>query len=215
MPLAVQVPIIPAQMVEPEREVYGLMPTEGEATEEDWQKAAAYEFTKDPNEQRPLVSTFLGLDKQNLRILLRFDPKMDKTAQTAQLYMQNPHEKNGLGFSKVPEGQTPELLGFSATHLFELDASSGNVNPYRPMKDQWQLIEEDLSGQSIESVVELKIPIALLGEVEAGDEIKFRILTSIGELLNQISPQDGPGRIILPDFSDLNSSDGCFRPARR
>jgi alpha-amylase/alpha-mannosidase (GH57 family) len=202
VPLDVQVQIIPAQVVLPVKEISGLMKIEdGKIPDTEWQKAAEYHLADS------VISVFnfgriqIGVSKTQLN--LSIDLQQMDTGKI-QLYLQNPHEKTGLGFSNSPDGSVqPELLGFSATHLVKIDMASAKFNLYKPVKAGWVTAGNNYPLEKGAEKLTLTIPLEMLGEVEAGDEIKIRVLADQIDGSTLIFPHDGSGRIILPDFSDM------------
>ena len=191
VPPFVNVPIIPRKPATAERTVNGLSTPniDGINSPGEWNNAAL--FTSGAQAGNSLAYTF---DAKCLYLRMNF---VQPPAQGTRLgfYLTVPGAANAYPFTRTVEGETPVLLGIAATHLFEW--GEGEFKSYTAGKSGWT--GGTAVGQAVlnENTFEAAIPWEVLGELQAGDDLRLvAALMPSGELL----PLQGPAQIVLPDL---------------
>ena len=206
VPSFVRVPIIPSQPVEPARALGGVLtPTmDGRISPADeWDLAASYPAAGGVQARSEDVASgfFVALDKD--RLYLRLDLKPGGAFQTGSrvsFYLASPRLETSQPFRRT----SPELVGFAATHLLEAGWSGGAVEvvAYHPSPAGWSRdsSQPPLEAASVGDVLEVSLPLESLGELEAGDDLRFLAVVSDGERDLQTLPGGGPARAVFPDL---------------
>lgn len=203
VPLAVQVPIIPAQVAKSERDLNGqsIVNVDATASPEEWDAGAVFNLVTDPPVST-LQNLQIGVDQQNLYLSLLSDEAWNVNPdRTIEVYLSSPYASRGLGFSRPGEGSTAiNLLGFSATHLMTIHPGGGQMEYYTAGKQEWQ--QENVHGQmqAGDTFLEVALPLEWMGGLQAGDEVKVRLLAD-----GAVLPSSGPARVLMPDLSNMTT----------
>ena len=208
IPQVMNVPIIPAQLVLPDRDLTGLMPGNDKFNpQSDWTTAALYEFTQSDKSIQPIKGLLLGVDPKNINISFESTGEWkDLAGAKLSLYFASPQQEKGSGVTRVTnKTDQVQLLGFSATRMVELDPETMTMQPYLPTQSGWQSQGAPVPVNILSNRLFGSIPLALFGKVQAGDEIKFRLEITKSKDNPILEPVIGPGRIILPDFSSMTT----------
>ena len=132
------------------------------------------------------------LDKQNLYVRVDLSKPLESTDKLG-VYLKMPRISTVYPFTN---GENPMLFGFAASNLFEI-GSDGSVQAFTAAGDGWTSVKTDGAAAVSDSVMEIAIPLASLGEWDAGDDIRMAVaIQPEGEVL----PLDGPAQIIIPDL---------------
>ena len=178
VPAFVGIPIISAAAVAPTTEPSGEAVTpvvDGSIGEEEWQGGTFYGFETG--------STWAGIDLTNLYLGLA--SLVDPVTVALGVPTANPY--TGLSHDG-------EEFGFGVTHEVVIDGDGACLRSSADGGDDCSL--ETVIGEERE----VAIPLELLGAVEPGDRVSFRILAPDGSLL----PLAGPGVIQVPDVSNVD-----------
>ena len=191
VPQFVQVPIIQAAPVTPERPLSGASTPEIDGEEDPaWETSAYYPISGD----EPITGLYATLDKENLYLRLDLEEALRDTS--LGFYLNSPgFEGSSTAFAHESEA----LLGFNANKLLYW-ASGVSVDVYDADEDGWALF--DLGGGRAmmgEGIMEFSVPLRLLGELSAGDALK---LTLFVEPAGESFPVGGPAQIVLPDLGE-------------
>lgn len=179
VPAFVGIPIIAAAPVTPTAEPSGDAVTpvvDGVVSDEEWAGATIYDFDTG--------SVRAGMDPDNLYLAL--------SGMTGPVTV-----ALGVPSATPYTGLTPagDEFGFGVTHQVVLDGPCLRSSAE----------EEPICGLESERVAEvgvtdeMLVPIELLGPVEPGDRISFRVLTD-----SMLLPRSGPGVIQVPDVSNVD-----------
>lgn len=189
VPAFVDTPIIETRPVVAEVAPDGLSsPTvDGRKSSDEWDKAGIY-----PGNGVDGSGTLLFTqDAQNLYFLVE-DGAVTKVG-TYSLYIKSPKANSGYPYSYSTDGKEV-LLGSAMTHLLRL--SKGVVTFYQATDEGWKEMESETAAMLGTDVIEFKIPLSTLGELETGDQIQFLLIDTEG---NRV-PQKGPGQLVIPDL---------------
>lgn len=194
VPVFLDVPIIPKRPAVPSQSLQGLGTpvVDGVQDEAEWDLAAKYDIAG--GTLRAL------LDQDHLYILLESDELAKSGEKFPEIYVSVPGSENIYPFayteSDIPETQ----LGISASMLFMENDSK--LNAYVATGDGWNEIETGIGmAASDTGVVELQIPLAVMGEFYAGDVFQFVVVMPE----EQRVLLDGPVKIIVPDLGNATS----------
>ena len=193
VPAFINVPIIPKMPENPAQPLSGTSTPliDGVVSEREWFTAAVYPVTA----YSGIQSLAYTMDGKNLYLKIEYDPAQ-KTIAGGGVYLNIPSAKVSYPFAHTPENPESKLLGIGATHLFQWDDQG--MQAYIAAKNGWESTSVENSVlASGNGVIEMSIPLTSFGEISAGDEIGFVVVTQPdGDLL----PQSGPGRILLPEL---------------
>ncbi len=210
IPLSVKVPIIPEQVVLAEIELSGIAQPNinAQVGENEWKNAAHYIFPPAEHEGIHIQNLHVAVDQKQLYLQVEADSDWITQKDVGLgFYFNSPKLSKGLGYVRMegPESTGLTLLGFAATGMFEIEVNNKKGALLTPDNAGW--MESDQSGEIAvkDNILEAAIPLDSLGEVQAGDEIKFRLVVNDASRVTQIGPFEGPGRIILPDLSSLTT----------
>ena len=211
VPEFVKVPIIPAKDTAASTPFKGVFTPviDGTLAEGEWDNASSF-FVQGGSQARSEDVTsaiYFGMDKTNGYI--RVDLKDDVTALAdgkLGIYLSSPRLQASSGVTINSEGKSePTILGFGAVLLVEVDLATGKTVHYTPAGNIWKPIGELETVKSAGNVTEISFPLSLLGEVETGDDIRFRVVASSAQRDLQVVPADGPGKVVMPDISTLTT----------
>lgn len=212
-PAFVNVPIIPERPETPAAQFAGLFtPTiDGKVQPEDeWAKAAAYQAVGGAMARAEdfAAAALFGLDAQNGYI--RVDAKSDWAAlgdAAVGIYIFSPRVGDAVPDTRRSQaGGTQTLLGFGATNLVEVELAQGQptASLFAATDQGWEaggpLESVAVSG----SVLEIGVPLATLGEIQAGDDLRAAVVISQGERDLQKLPATGPAQLVIPDLGLAN-----------
>ena len=193
VPAFINVPIIP-KMPETPAQPYtgsGTPLIDGTVTDKEWLTAAVYPVTT----YAGIQSLAYTLDGKNLYVKIEYDPAQ-KTISGGGVYLNVPSAKLSYPFALTPQNPESVLLGIGGTHLFQWDDQG--MQAYIAGKNGWE------SASKVDSVItmgngiiEMSIPLTFFGEISAGDDIEFVVVTQPDA---DLLPQSGPARIIMPDL---------------
>ncbi len=194
IPKFVQVPIIQAQPATATTPFGGIStPVVDGEEDEAWDTAAYYEF----DEGYPVSGLYYTLDEEN--IYLRLDYNQTISGKTLGFYFNVP----GAGMaSSAFTKDSEQMLGFIASKLIEwTDGQSLSV--YQGSEEGWELAESEAGSASFgNSTAEFAFPISLLGELSAGDSLKFALAIEPDAV--QL-PLSGPARIVMPNLGEVTA----------
>ena len=173
---------------------------DGSAGAGEWDKAARYEHRGGAMARGSdaLQAVYLGMDAEAL--YARLDAKepwgtsMENIA--VRLYLQWEEGSPSSPFS-VNKG----VLGFGATAYAEIAGGIGTwkVSVFRRGKyEEWTPAKELHGAASQGRIMELAVPLELLGEASAGSAIRARVVYSEGALDLAFLPDSGPLEMVLP-----------------
>lgn len=209
VPEFVKVPIIPARDMAADTEFKGIFTPEidGKTTEGEWANAATYTLQggAQARSEDVITSISLGMDKTNLyaRVDLKADSSIQENGKLG-FYILSPKMKTNSGVSRNSAGKSePTILGFGATALVEIDLANATGKLYLPSGVDWTLSGELEKVGIKDGLTEVALPLALLGELETGDDLRFRAVASTADRDLQMVPASGPGKIGVPDISSL------------
>ncbi len=217
VPTFVETPIIAAQAAPALQEPGGVItPTvDGRATGDEWAAAGRYQARGGAQARAAdLASAFYyGYDAENL--YFRVDARQDWAALgnvTVGLYVGLPGVDSPIGVSHFGAGpDQPTLLGFNGTHLAEVTLEGGVLAEATLATAGGNLAHPSwLDPTPLESAaigdrtLEVAVPLASLGELSAGDKLRFSLVISQDERDVQQLPAAGPAQLVLPDLSNVN-----------
>jgi alpha-amylase/alpha-mannosidase (GH57 family) len=178
--------------------------------ETEWNQAAVYSAAGGVQARAAdLASSLsLALDSQNLYLRLALDPEVWTLEEPrATIFLASPRLKETGSFRTTPvSGTEPELIGFPA--VARLDLLLRRPRPEAAWSTAvggaWgpSAARTDIQVAAGTGGVEIAIPLTLLGEVEAGDELRFLAVVADGVRSLQDLPADGPASLILPDLGN-------------
>jgi alpha-amylase/alpha-mannosidase (GH57 family) len=196
VPVFVNVPIIQPQAVQANTPMMGSGTPEidGKVEDEAWDWAAYYEGTK----EGAIEGLYFVLDKENLHI------RLDTTAaladgQMAEFYMSIPGQDGRNTFGMAED----QLLGISATLMFAFKAGGTSLDIYDTDGETWTLLETEAGAAAQDGKsIEVSLPLAKLGKLNSGDELKLvTVLSPDGVKF----PQAGPAAIQILDIGEATS----------
>ena len=208
VPTFVHVPIIAAAAAEAQQQfTEPFTPTiDGTAAQGEWAKAGMLGFSGGAmgRAEDLLTELFYAADSKNLYVLV--NAKNDWSSLPAgklSLYVDSPKGSGGLGVTRNSQAaEAPFLLGFNASHLVEFDLASGTAQAYTAGASAWVEAPAELNGAAGARALELAVPMSLLGELQAGDELKLAVVLSDGERDLQGLPAASPAKINLPELGN-------------
>jgi alpha-amylase/alpha-mannosidase (GH57 family) len=195
VPVFLEVPIIARRPVEPRQSIQelGTPVVDGDPGDADWEKAAIYDL--------PEGTLSVLLDQENLYLLLESKSLLATGEERLHFYISAPGGGTSYPFAFSNSGQPDVQLGISATHLF-MRAGEG-IDGFLAKKDGWEPVrsEADVDMGSVGAevgVVEMRVPVAAIGELYAGDTLQFVVVLPDDE---KVIPE-GPVKIVLPDMGN-------------
>ena len=171
---------------------------DGNGKDEAWTWAAVYEGGADD-----LVKELAYvLDKDS--IYFKLEGSKDALAgKVVEFYLTIPRQDGRTSFSMADEGVVGSILGISATTMVQWDPASGAVNLFDTDGEKWNLIAEKVGEGAIgDTSLEVKVPLAALGELATGDDL--RLVSLIGPESVKF-PANGPIQIIVLAMGDATS----------
>jgi alpha-amylase/alpha-mannosidase (GH57 family) len=174
---------------------------------EEWAKAGSFQAVGGTMARdEDLVRAFYyGLDNNNL--YLRADAKSSWVSlQDAKVgfYLSSPRLGEAYPYSHLAQGAgAPNPLGFRATNLIEVSLGGGqeiSATLYTASEEGWTAVGTPAQVGMNGEVLELGVPLNLLGELEAGDDLRGRVVISQGEREIQALPAEGLAQVIVPDL---------------
>ncbi|MEA2010453.1 MAG: glucodextranase DOMON-like domain-containing protein, partial [Actinomycetota bacterium] len=206
-PAFIRTPIIPAPTVVPDRSADGIgtIPIDAEVDTREWDTAGLYSL-----DGVPFGSYHWLYDKSRLQIRVDYASEvLGNDAAGFDLYL-------GLPGSPETRGLTVggEVIGFEASHLLSwrgTDPTSvrgpvvlPSIGDGNGLVDAGTLPEaEPLDAGFDGTRIEFSVPLSLIGPIEFGDPVRFRLVDRDGGPESVMSPSEGPGAMVVPDISDV------------
>jgi alpha-amylase/alpha-mannosidase (GH57 family) len=214
-PAFLDVPIIPQAPVAADLASTGLLtPTiDGQVDSGEWDAAGSYLASGGAMAAAQPFFTELayGFDTSNLYIKVGYTPGYSFPAGNSilELYMTAPGRGDVNNLSR-----SGNLLGFPANRLVEVIFTEGvlaTANLYSATGDNlWGEVTGLEQAAQGENLVELGVPLDLLGDATTGDEISLRAIFSKpleagGTTIVDVDqlPAGGPALLTVPDISDM------------
>ncbi len=215
IPDFVSVPIIPAPPALAARQARDpVQPIlDGQAGDGEWDSAAAYEVSVGPEAgpSLPVRSLYAGFDAKNL--YFRLDADGDWAAAgpgRLEIYWSRETHPGHAAFTR----SHGELLGFGAAYCLAIDLADGQIAGLTLNEagadGSWMAAGGTQSIEAAEagSVLEAGVPFAQSAAPMPGEAISLRAVWQSGTVASAIEgqtvPLDGPGRLLLPDLSQVN-----------
>lgn len=204
------VPIIPAQPAPPERAMSGLLTPQidGLDGEGEWAKAGLYAMPDD----RMIQTMAYGFDARN--IYLRLTAAKDWALWPAQsalgFYLSVPRAEAVNSFSRYGAGADPRtVLGFGAAYEVMLRSDgAGTISAILSPANgdnTWGEPRTITTTAASGNVLELAVPLGLLGEFEPGNVLYMRAVYSYDQQDRELIPAAGVAKIVLPDLGRTNN----------
>ncbi len=194
VPRFVDVPIVQPQPVAADRALTGLTAPmmDGEA-EEAWDRMSYYALAG----ESPVTGMYAGLDAENL--YLRVDAAGSPADLSLAFYFNAP---------EAPGGKTPfaldgeQVLGFYANTLLVWEGGTG-LSLYRAEEEAWSAADTGVgTAAEGEGLLELSLPLSTLGELSAGDLLRFALFVGPeGDLF----PTGGPAQVRIPELGNTRT----------
>jgi alpha-amylase/alpha-mannosidase (GH57 family) len=192
VPQFVNVPVIQALPVAATRPFSGMSsPILDGEDDSAWESAAFYAVES----QSPVTGFYYTMDEENFYLRLDVDGPVERGR--VGFYFNVPESTQGASaFSRENE----VILGIFANKLVEWRGGVV-VNLYEAVDGVWE-IEKAGAGPAIigDSLIEISFPLAMLGEVVAGDQLKLALVV---EPEGDLFPQGGPAQIVFPDTGEV------------
>ncbi len=192
VPRFVDVPIVQAQAVSPTVPFTGIStPVLDGVTDTAWDTAAYYQVAG----ALPVTGFYATMDEENL--YLRIDSETALSGNQLGFYFSVPGAEGG----KTPFAlDSDQVLGIFANKLVSWTGSS-KVDVYQAVDEDWTVAETGVGEAAAgENSVEIALPLHLLGDLSAGDSLKFVLsVTPEGALF----PFGGPAKILIPNLGDI------------
>ncbi len=192
VPRFVDVPIVQAQAVSPTVPFTGIStPVLDGVTDTAWDTAAYYQVAG----ALPVTGFYATMDEENL--YLRIDSETALSGNQLGFYFSVPGAEGG----KTPFAlDSDQVLGIFANKLVSWTGSS-KVDVYQAVDEDWTVAETGVGEAAAgENSVEIALPLHLLGDLSAGDSLKFVLsVTPEGVLF----PSGGPAKILIPNLGDI------------
>ena len=189
VPAFVDTPIIQQRPVVAAQVPLGLSTPiiDGVNSENEWSTSGIYDGSGDLSETKIL---YLQDDKN---LYFQFDPTFLSGSDHIELYFQSPKIKQSIPYTLSDDGKI-EILGNSMTNLIIWNGDK-DIREYVASETSWEEIIPTVTAKS-GAVVEISIPIAIFGELEAGDQLQFIIRNGNQDRI----PAEGPGQLVIPDL---------------
>jgi len=198
------VPIIAERPAPPSVPLTGLFTPaiDGVASPGEWDAAGLYEAPAGSD----LLRLYYGLDADHL--YLRLEASQEWAAMKAalvSLYLSAPGAEKVNSFSIYGAAMEPRtVLGFGAAYALLIGADEeGQVHAgLAPAlgKNEWGEVQPITTTAWASHTLELALPLARLGRLDAGDVLHLRAVVSIAHADTQILPATGVARIVIPDL---------------
>lgn len=193
VPAYVNIPIIEPKPVASSTPLQGISTPiiDGKTDAKEWEKAANY-----PAEgQSPSTGFAYTLDAKNLYVKVDLGKSL-AAVERIGFYLSVPRAKTNFPFTRAKDKEPTVLTGIAATHLVEW-AGKPQLTIYSASTDGWS--NPVIAGTAAAGIpYEFAIPLAALGELEPGDDLRMVMAV---QPQNQLLPKGGPGQIILPDLT--------------
>jgi len=212
-PLMLDVPVIPLQPVAADVASSNTLSVivDGEASEGEWDAAGVYQASGGAMAAAtPYFSDLAyGFDKANLYFKVSANPAYSSlsAADSVEIYLAAPGSGDTISFSR-----NGSLLGFQANRLVEIlfaDNALAGVNLYSAAsKESWGEATA-LETVALGEVLEVGVPLELLGGAETGDRIGLRAvhvepLSGLeGTVDTDLLPGAGPAQVAVPDLGSM------------
>ena len=192
VPKYLQVPVIQALPVPADRHFGGIStPVIDGEDDPAWDNAAYYAFTS----RSTVTGFYFTMDTDNIYLRLDVDGSVGETG--VGFYFDVPGDQRG---SSAFSRETDLMLGFNATKLVEWRGGD-RINLFEAADDTWRIILTGAGRAAIGTdLIELSLPLSLLGEPSAGDPIKMAVVI---EPENELMPLGGPAQVVIPDRGDI------------
>jgi len=193
VPDFIGVPIIEAQPVSPTRAMEGTATIDVDGSDEPgWETASFYKAV----EGAPVNGVYTTLDEQNLYLRVDFNASISGKQLGFYFYMPDSDlSRRALTL------ETDQVLNFRPNKLFTW-SSGETLSMFEVENEQWTLVNEDVGVGGVgQGLVEWSLPLSELGELRAGDLLKFKLVVEPDAY--QL-PADGPGQMIMPDLGGTN-----------
>jgi len=219
VPEFVKVPIIPAQDIAANTPFTGIFTPviDGTAAPGEWDNASSYlaQGGSQARSEDVISAVYVGMDKQNGYVRVDLKQDLAKIPDVRfGIYLASPQLKSSIGTSINNAGKSdPTILGYGAGLLLLVDPINGNITYYNPVGAEWKKAGAIVSSVSAGTTTEITFPLSLLGEIQTGDDIRFRVIASSGERDLHLLPDSGPGKFTVPDISNLVSIVDMVDPA--
>jgi alpha-amylase/alpha-mannosidase (GH57 family) len=191
VPQFVQVPIIQAQPVAATRPFSGVSTPIVDGEDDDaWKTAAYYQTSGDS----PIAGFYYTIDKENLYLRMDLDESIKE--KRVGFYFSDPSsEGSTFAFAR----DSDQMLGFNANKLVEWTIGV-TVDLYNASQDGWDLFDLG-AGRAMtgEDLMEIYLPLRLLGEFSAGDTLKMTLIVEPDGLH---LPAGGPAQVVMPDLGE-------------
>lgn len=214
-PAFLDVPIIPETAVGADRPATGLVtPTiDGRLTEGEWDSGAAYFPTGGVMQGgNDYFDQFIyGFDSQNLYLVADLVATYQATPGAAiEFYLSAPGGGAAANFT-----QAGSLLGFPANNLYRVDLTTGTLTRLSTVDGTvWQAnpfpadVTATVGAQG--DIVELAIPLALLGNADTGDRLSVKTFLAAPQSVAGVEqpvdlfrlPVSGPALAAVPDLGN-------------
>jgi alpha-amylase/alpha-mannosidase (GH57 family) len=136
-----------------------------------------------------------AVNEENLFVRLDLEKKFRADDQV-QIYVQYPGQAGFNPFAMLETGEESQVLGIQAGVLFAWSADQTSLEVYRPLEEGW--LQAGAAGSAAyEDVLEVALPLAELGELRTGDELRIVVLLQ-PEM--RTTPSTGPAQVILPQL---------------
>ncbi|MEA3325989.1 MAG: glucodextranase DOMON-like domain-containing protein [Chloroflexota bacterium] len=194
VPLFLQVLIIQAQPVTATRPFSTVStPKIDGISDAAWDSAAYYQIDVDSI----IKGVYATLDKEN--IYLRLDVSQPLVDEEVGFYFNiTDSDQNTSAFGDDQE----TMLGFNANKLIKW-TGDGSVDIFEVIDEGWDVVEPGVgSAANSDTSIEISLPLVSLGELSAGDRLKFNVVFgSDGDIV----PVSGPAQITMPDLGEGDS----------
>jgi len=212
VPENLYVPIVSAKSPPPQQLLTGnITPViDGLGEGPEWSKAAAYRRQGGAMAAGQILTAFfMGNDKKNL--YLRLDaarPWKEIGDGGAALYIGVPSAEKTDPFPRFGDEMEPKVtLGYGAAYQVLVTWRKGHPQAtIQPALGgaKWGKetpIKAGLHGNTIE----VAVPFAALGDLEAGDKLKLRatVLSMSGRRVKDMMPTDGPATLVMPEVGTV------------
>lgn len=199
VPDFVQAPIIPKRVAAPARQPAGLFtPTV------DGKETAAEEWARAGLHQAGDGALYYGLDARNLYARIDASEQWgDLKGATLGLYVRVPGVPGVNAFSRASSAaEAKTVLGIGATHLVEVELASGKAALYTATGalGAWEEAKGNVTAAREARVLELAVPLEVLGELQPGDDLRLVAVATSGGRDLALLPAEGPGQLVVPDL---------------
>ena len=222
VPDFLSVPIIPKSAVKAYKSLKGLseVKTDGNVSAAEWGKACYYK-----TDNKYIKGFYAGFDSSNIYFRIDFNSRiMDGAAAgigakgnpsdgiTAEIYFSIPSQKRSNPFSFELKGDNKQkvLLDLRAGYFVEIYRfrDTGKDSVYKAFLwrvgryGQWERITElkNIGINLKDNLLETAVPFDYLGDVEAGDNVKFQVVLHDSSRYLVKVPAKGPAACMVPEL---------------